>query len=44
VTVEQKINSDSILSVEVACEQSPNACEPPGDEGFCRTSPAGSHT
>jgi hypothetical protein len=34
VTVEQKINSDSILSVEVACEQCPSASEPPGINVF----------
>ena len=38
VTVEQKINSDSILSVEVACEQCRNACGGQGDDSFLSNS------
>src|ERR1700682_927950 len=38
VTVLQKINSDSILSVEVACEQSRNACESRRDKGSLSSS------
>jgi hypothetical protein len=38
VTVVQKINSDSILSVEVACEQSRNGCEAQGDDSFLSNS------
>lgn len=38
VTVVQKINSDSILSVEVACEQCRNGCEAQGDDSFLSNS------